>query len=110
MKIRSDGDGFIYFNWYGKSPDAVCGLGSNDFSVRWTRIIHFKSGTYRFTITSDDGFRLFVDNRSVLDKWFDQPPTTYAVDVPLSAGNHAIKMEYYQSTGQTRASFSWKMQ
>ena len=109
VRVRDDGDGFINFSWDGKSPDTICGLGSDNFSVRWTRKIYFNGGTYYFTVTTDDGFRLFVDNRLVLDKWFDQPPTTYIVDVPLSAGNHTIRMEYYQATGQAVASLSWKM-
>lgn len=109
LKVRDDGDGFLDFNWDGRSPDLTCGVGSDNFSVRWTRGIYFRRGTYRFTVTSDDGFRLLVDDQLQLDKWFDQPSTTYTVDVPLSAGSHTIRMEYYQTTGQAVASLSWKM-
>jgi len=109
LRVRDDGAEFINFEWAGGSPGTRCGIGSDNFSVRWTRKIYFNGGTYYFTVTTDDGFRLFVDNRLVLDKWFDQPPTTYIVDVPLSAGNHTIRMEYYQATGQAVASLSWKM-
>ena len=109
VRVRDDGDGFINFNWGGGSPDSACGMGSDNFSVRWTRKIYFKRGTYRLTVTSDDGFRLFVDNRLMLDKWFDQGPTPYTADLLLSAGDHTIKMEYYQATGQAVASLSWKM-
>jgi hypothetical protein len=109
VRVRDDGVGFINFERDGGSPDPGCGVGSDNFSVRWTRKIYFNSGTYRFTVTTDDGFRLLVDNRIVLDKWFDQPSTTYTVDVPLSAGNHTIKMEYYQASGQATVSLSWEM-
>lgn len=109
VRVRDDGDGFINFDWGGKSPDAICGIGSDDFSVRWTRTSYFKSGNYGFNVTSDDGLRLFVDNRLVLDKWFDQSATTYTMDIPLSAGNHTVKMEYYQATGQAKASLSWEI-
>ena len=108
VRVRDDGDGFIDFNWNGKSPDAIGALGPDNFSVRWTREIYFGRGTYHFTVTSDDGFRLFVDNRMVLDKWFDQGLTTYTIDVPLSAGNHTVKMEYYQATGEAVASLFWE--
>jgi 4-amino-4-deoxy-L-arabinose transferase-like glycosyltransferase len=104
VRVRDDGDGFINFNWGGGGPDPACGAGSDNFSVRWTRTMHFESGTYRFAVTSDDGSRLFVDDQLKLDKWFDQPPTTYTIDVPLSAGNHTVKMEYYQAGGQAVAS------
>jgi hypothetical protein len=108
VRVRDDGDGFINFNWGGGSPVPGCGVGSDNFSVRWTRKIYFNSSTYHFTVTSDDGFRLFVDNRLVLDKWVDQPPTTYTADVPLLARNHTIKMEYYQATGQAVAALFWE--
>ncbi len=108
LRVRDDGAEFINFEWSGGSPGR-CGVSSDNFSVRWTRKIYFKSGTYRFTVTSDDGFRLFVDNRLMLDKWFDQGPTTYTADLLLSAGDHTVKMEYYQATGQAVASLSWKM-
>jgi hypothetical protein len=109
VRVRDDGDGFISFNWSGESPDTICGIGSDDFSVCWTRTAYFQKGIYRFTITSDDGFRFFVDDQLKLDKWFDQGPTTYTADLPLSAGDHTVKMDYYQATGQAVASLSWKM-
>ena len=108
LRVRDDGAKFINFNWSGGSSGR-CGVSSDDFSVRWTRKIYFHRGTYHFTVTGDDGFRLFVDDELKLEKWFDQPPTTYTVEVPLSAGNHTLKMEYYQAGGQSRASLSWKM-
>jgi len=108
VRVRDDGDRFISFNWGERSPDLGCGVGSDNFSVRWTRRIYFDRGTYRFTVTSDDGFRLFVDNRMVLDKWVDQGPTTYTSDVPFSAGDHTIKMEYYQTAGEAVASLFWE--
>jgi hypothetical protein len=105
--VRDDGTGFTNFNWGEGSPGSDCGLGSDNFSVRWTRTVSFTSGTYRFTVTSDDGVRLYVDDQLILDKWIDQPPTTYTVDVPLSAGNHSIKMEYYEAAGGAVASLTW---
>jgi hypothetical protein len=109
VRVRDDGAGFINYNWEGKSPDVTCGITSEDFSVCWTRTVYFNSGTYHFIVTSDDGFRLFIDDQIVLDKWFDQPPTTYTVDVPLSAGDHTVNMEYYQAGGKATASLYWEM-
>jgi hypothetical protein len=105
--VRDDGTGFINFNWGEGSPGSDCGLGSDNFSVRWTRTVSFTSGTYRFTVTSDDGVRIYVDDQLILDKWFDQPPTTYEAEVSPSAGDHTIKMEYYEAAGGALASLSW---
>jgi hypothetical protein len=108
VMVRDDGTGMIDFEW-SDSPSSGCGLGSTDFSVRWTKTISFSSGTYRFTVTSDDGFRLYVDDQLKLDQWFDQGPTTYTADVLLSAGDHTIKMEYYQAGGGAKAFLSWEL-
>ena len=36
----------------------------------------FAAGTYAFTVTADDGVRLFVDGMLVIDRWVDQGATT----------------------------------
>jgi hypothetical protein len=62
VMVRDDGAGILNFDWGGGSPGSDCGIGSDRFSVRWTRDVYLNAGTYRFTVTSDDGFRLFVDD------------------------------------------------
>ena len=37
----------------------------------------------------------------------NQPATTYNVDVNLPAGNHEIRLEYYQFTGPAQARLIW---
>jgi hypothetical protein len=106
--VRNDGTGFLDFLWYSDSPSPECGFPADDFSVRWTRSVHFSAGTYRFNITSDDGFRLYVDGVLKHHAWFIQGPTDYSVDVPLSAGNHTIRLEYYENGGWAVAKLSWK--
>jgi len=39
-----------------------------------------------------------VDSNLLIDKWIDQPPTTYSADIALPAGDHTIRMEYYDNT------------
>ena len=106
--VRDDGAGNLNFDWGTGSPGAACGIGADNFSVRWTRTISFNADTYRFTVRSDDGVRLYVDDQLKLDKWFDQPPTTYTVDVTLKAGNHTIKLEYYEKGGGAVAQVLWQ--
>jgi len=107
VMVRDDGS-VLDFNWYQGAPNSDCGIQSDNFSVRWTRSIDFNGGTYRFTVTSDDGFRLYIDNALKLAKWVDQGATTYTVDVPLSAGEHTIKLEYYENGGYATARLSWE--
>jgi hypothetical protein len=107
IMVRDDGINSINFDWGGGSPSTSCGLGVDNFSARWTRTVSFASGTYRFSATGDDGIRLYVDGGLKVDKWIDQPETTYQADVPLSAGNHTLTFEYYDSGGGAVARLSW---
>ena len=75
--VRDDGNGIIDFDWVSGSPGSACGIGNDNFSVRWTRTVNFNAGTYSFTVTSDDGFRLYVDNILRLDYWIDQAPDAH---------------------------------
>jgi murein DD-endopeptidase MepM/ murein hydrolase activator NlpD len=107
--VRDDGAGALNFDWGPGSPDSSCGIGADNFSARFTRTVSFSAGTYRFSVTGDDGVRLYVDGVLKLDKWFDQGATTYTVDVPLSAGNHTLKLEYYENGGYAVAKLSWQL-
>src|SRR5260221_11741510 len=59
----------------------------------------FNQSILRFEVASNDGVRLFIDGKLVLDHWVDQPWTNYAVDQYLTTGSHTIVMEYYQAFG-----------
>lgn len=65
---------------------------------RWTRTKNYEAGTYRLSVTGDDGIRMLVDGTQVIDGWFYQAPTTYTADVPLSEGAHTVVVEYFQHT------------
>jgi glucose/arabinose dehydrogenase/PKD repeat protein len=97
-------DAHIDFDWGAGSPGA--GVPADQFSARWTKTEDLASGTYRLSITGDDGIRLYVDNTLVLDGWGDHGPTTYTVDRALTAGPHTWKIEYYEHGGGAIARFS----
>lgn len=98
-------DATVNFDWGNGSPDPS--VPADNFSVRWTKAERLVVGTYEFTVTGDDGVRLFVDNELILDKWIDQPPTTYKISKALADGNHVIKLEYYENGGGAVAKLSY---
>jgi hypothetical protein len=108
LMIRDDGDGFLNFDWGSGSPSSQCGVGADHFSVNWKRQIEFIGGTHRFTVTSDDGFRLYIDDVLMLERWFVQSPTTYSLDVSLAAGSHTVELEYYEDYGGAVARLTWE--
>jgi glucose/arabinose dehydrogenase len=97
-------DGRVDFDWGGGSPDPT--IDSDHFVARWTRTDVLPSGVYRFSGVSDDGIRVYVDDRAVVDKWRDQNEP-YSVDVPLSGGPHRIRVEYYENAAGARVRFGY---
>jgi hypothetical protein len=105
---KDDGDGFIDLYYpTGASPVPNI-INTENYSIRWTRTVTLTTtGTYRFSVTGDDGVRLYIDGQVKINEWRNQPATTYNADVILTAGNHEIKLEYYQATGPAQARLNW---
>ncbi|TDU70794.1 putative Ig domain-containing protein [Prosthecobacter fusiformis] len=105
--LLSRKDAAINFEWGNGSPDPI--IPSDKFSVRWTgNVVPAATGTYTFMTTSDDGFRLWVNNVLVINQWNDHAPTNYAAAVNLTAGTAVpIKVEFYENAGGAVAMLYW---
>lgn len=90
-------DGAIDFNWGEGAP--APGLPADGFSVRWTRILPFEGGFYRFHAIVDDGMRLYVDGVLLIDAWRDGGQREVGATHYLAPGNHELVVEYYENTG-----------
>ena len=99
-------DEFIDFNWGPGSPDPR--LPVNDFSARWTRSEKFDQGTYRFYLLVDDGARLWVDGRLIIDEWHQGGPREVYGDVALEKGKHDIEVHYFEHSGTARIRLTWE--
>lgn len=102
--VRDDAQ--INFRWGAGSP-APGTIGADGFSVRWTRSLNLTAGSYRFSMTVDDGGRLWVNGHLLIDAWRDQAPTTYSGTIYVPGGGIPVKMEYYENTGGATAQLSW---
>jgi hypothetical protein len=101
-------DAAVSFTWVDKSPDKA--LPADRFSVRWDgQLAAPTSEAYTFYLYSDDGARLWVNNRLVIDRW--QPPSelhTRSASVELKAGKKAdIRVEYYDAGGNAMIHLQW---
>ena len=102
-RVRNDTK--IDFSWGNGSP--VKGVGTDGFSVRWTRRLAFEAATYRFYVRVDDGARLWVDGQLVIDQWRDGSTRTFTAERTMSAGKHDIRLEMYERSGQATVAF-WR--
>jgi beta-glucosidase len=92
---------------FGGSP--APGLGGENFSVRWTgRITPSQSEMYEVGVTGDDGFRLWVDGKLIVEDWSRHAPRTKTAPITLKKGRHyALKLEYFQGGGGAVAKLVW---
>ena len=97
----------IDFNWGEGRP--ATNLPADHFSVRWRRRVSFEAGTYRFFLRMDDGARALLDNQLILNEWEDGADRTVNVDVTLPAGERALQVEFFESSGVARVSFWWQL-
>ena len=98
-------DSAVDFNWGWDGP--ASGVNRDDFSVRWSGDFPFESGRYRFTTTTDDGVRLYVDDRLVINNWRAMRGTRTGY-VTLSQGSHTVRLEYFERTQAAKASVTWQ--
>lgn len=56
-------------------------------------------GTYTLRVTSDDGVRILVDGKVVLENWTWHGPTRDESAIALEAGRHEFVLEYFQIDG-----------
>lgn len=102
------GDHELRFNWGAAAPHPS--VPNDKFSVRWDRSATFEEGVYRFTVEADDGMRLYVDNTLILESWRVGSPRTLELDYPMTAGNHAIRLEYFEDRGNALVNLRWTRQ
>lgn len=103
--VLTRNDQHLSFNW--GEGSYVEGGKTDEFSARW--IGYFKptqTGSHQFYISGDDGFRLFVDDKLVVEQWQYQGETLVSRSLNLEAGKtYKIRIEYFEGTGQAKIGF-----
>jgi hypothetical protein len=82
---------------------------ADHFMVRWSGILTTKAaGEYSFLTTSDDGSRLYIDGKLVVDNWGLHSMTKKSGSTALQPGAHAIKIIFQEGGGGAGCIASWK--
>jgi chitodextrinase len=107
-RVFSRIDGPIDFDWGSSVPDPV--LDADTFSVRWSgKIKTGKAGRYTFFTQSDDGVRLWVNGKLIIDKWVNQGVREWSGTIDLSANtSYAVTLEYYENGGEAVMRLLWE--
>jgi hypothetical protein len=82
---------------------------TDHFYIRWTGKIRIpKDGKYTFFLTSDDGSRLFIDGKQVIDNNGLHPMDEKSGELELKTGDHDLKIEFFENEGETGCKFAWQ--
>jgi alpha-L-fucosidase len=65
------------------------------------------TGVYTFTLASDDGSRLLIDGRVLVEHDGLHAISERSAAIPLAAGLHRIRVEYFQGEGGDGLSVGW---
>ena len=97
----------VQFDWSHAAP--APGLPQTNFSVRWTGALTAPAtGHYRLSLTGDDGYRLFLNGKPLIDHWIEGGATTQTVEVDLTAGHaQSLRIEYFQAGGDASLRLNW---
>jgi len=95
-------------DWTGRSPAE--GVPASHFALLATTTIKVPPGRYIFHTVSDDGIRVFVDDRSIIARWNHHGPTADNAPVDLDAGPHTIRVQYCQEDGAAVLRLDWTRQ
>lgn len=95
----------VNHGWFGRPPAA--GVEGRGFSARWTGTLGPmpEDGKYRLGVRTDDGARLWLDDKRLIDE-FEQSGEVYKWrDVELRAGQVCALRAEYRSLGTWHAMF-----
>lgn len=84
-------------------------INNDRYSARWTgKLVASKTDKYEIITVSDDGVRLYIDNKLVIDNWTDHAPYSNTIQLELEANKeYDIKLEYYENGGGAVIKLGW---
>jgi beta-glucosidase len=97
------------FHW--ETTEPAENIPADKFSNRWTgQLIAPVTGRYAISLASNDGGRLYLDDKLIVDVWGDHATMKGSTVVELKAGEpRRIKVEHYENIGNADLVLGWKL-
>jgi len=97
----------VDFGWTLNSPGR--GIPFDWYGVRWTGTITAPAtGVRRLGVEGNDGYRLYVDGKLVVDDWVKRGYGANLANVDLAPGSvHQLRLEFFESVGNARIKLVW---
>ena len=99
-----------------KASDIIPAIGLNllrraaadHFALRFTGRLNVpRSGDYQFYLTSDDGSRLYINDKEIINNDGTHSPREKEGQLNLTAGHHSIMVTYFEAGGGETLALDW---
>jgi beta-glucosidase len=101
-------DRHINFNWtlYGPSSSL-----SDQYAVRWSgQLVSPVTGNYKIALEGNDGYRLYIDNKLLIDNWQKQTFQLQSANFYFEKNKrYTIRVEFYETTGNAHIKLVWNV-
>ncbi len=99
----------VDFQWTLFSPNPKL---ENDFySVRWSgKITSPESGTFKIGLDGNDGYRLFINGKLLIDRWDKLTYSTSLADFHFEKNKtYDLNVEFYEPVGNAKIRLVWNV-
>ena len=109
QKVLTRMDAQINFVWNNIAP--APGIDPNVFSVRWTgKIKAPETGSYLFRAHVDDGIRVVVNDKMVINAWGMHDSERFVGEIDLHAGQqYSLQIEYFNALLEGEIQLYWQL-
>jgi beta-glucosidase len=105
--ILSRVDPQLDFHWTLYSPNPA--LPNDHYAVRWTgKLKAPTAGKFSIGLDGNDGYRLYINNKLVIDQWQKQSHHTKLVDINFEKDKlYDLRIEFYETAGNADIHLVW---
>ena len=98
----------LNFKWTLYSPDPEK-LQPDSYSIRWTGKLEAPdSGTYQLGLRGNDGFKMYLNGKLIIDHWEKVSYSTKTIDVDFIKGQkYNIVVEFHENRGEANIELIW---
>lgn len=101
-------DPMVDFTFGADSP--APGIPENKFSVRWTGRIIPPENIHHIGTSTDDGSRLYVDGKLLIDDWTEHGEKPISAEVEIKPGKeYEVVFEYFENAMGASARLAWDL-
>lgn len=102
-------DRTVDFRWTLFAPDPSVPV--DFYSVRWTgKLTAPATGKYKIGLEGNDGYRLYINKKLIIDNWKKQTYQTSVADFSFEKGkSYDIQIEFFEANGNASIKLIWNI-